>query len=164
VSSSIVIPSMDPRNERRTGSAEGLARRVAELERRVAKYERGVYVPAFWISGSGGFSTSNPPNSTSGNAFTVPMAGTYICRGEVTVWATASGMQYVDLFVDANIQTNCEKYGNDVGNHQVLHSRWFSYNFSTAGNHYLWHKQVGAVASDGNDRWSFMGFRIMAQP
>lgn len=37
----VLIPSMDPRNERRTGSPEGLARRVAELDRRMAKVSGG---------------------------------------------------------------------------------------------------------------------------
>lgn len=36
-----VIPSMDPRHERRVGNPEGLARRVGELERRVGRYTVG---------------------------------------------------------------------------------------------------------------------------
>jgi hypothetical protein len=161
----VIDPSTDARQERRTGSPEGLARRIAELERRVSRYESGLYVPFFNASGSGGFSTAAPPNSTSGNAFNIGVPGTYLISCDVTAWATAVGMIYVGLHIDGGGEsTNCEKYCNEANSHQVLHSRWFGYNFTTTGTHYLWHRQVGAIGSDGNDRWSMVGFRVGALP
>jgi hypothetical protein len=47
--SNVVMPGMDARQDRRTGSPEGLARRVAELERRLGRFEgRQAAQPISW--------------------------------------------------------------------------------------------------------------------
>jgi hypothetical protein len=88
--SHIVVPSMDPRNDRRTGTPEGLARRVAELERRLGAFEgRQRHGAPFSISPT--ISTSSPLIATS-DALIPDMAVTFTASGRrlfVSWYATA---------------------------------------------------------------------------
>lgn len=166
MSSSIVIPSMDPRNERRTGSPEGLARRVTELERRVSNLTgAGSYNPPIFIATTGPAASASPPNAFAGTAFTVPMSGRYAVLGTNTGYRTTAqgiGPMYAEWYVDAVLITSSEVYANAVEQHMVLMPR-MGLGVWTAGTHYLYQRAI-TCTTNGADPFGFYAFRIGALP
>lgn len=161
----VLIPSMDPRNERRTGTSEGLARRVAELERRIAQMESrpAPFLPYFAALSGGPFSVTFPPNSTTGVAFNVPIPGTYMMLFGGTAYATVVGSIVQEHYIDGVLVASPDIYANEAGSHKTLSMRVTTYNFTAAGTHYWWTRQAVGT-TDGQDRANFAYWRVAALP
>lgn len=158
--SAILMPGQDPRHERRVGNPEGLARRVAELERKLARFEAAPYVPNFRVSGSGPFNTA-VPGATTGTAVAITVPGVYaVYFGASGYQPTSAGMGYVDAYRNGSVFGNAELYFNQAGVHMELHARWH-YITLDAGTHYFAPRHV-VMISDTNDRFDFLGIRVSA--
>lgn len=158
---SVIPAASDARLERRTGSPEGLARRVAELEKQVAKFSQGAYIPSFSSGPNvGPMATTGPPNATTGTAIDIQIPGRYM----IVNWATAlktggGGVGGCGWYMDGTFIGNFEFYHNEINSHRALPPRSDILSLS-AGTHYHWVYTHAGMASDSNDRWGFFGWRV----
>jgi microcystin-dependent protein len=103
---------------------------------------------------TGAFPTVNPPNSTSGNLFTVPIAGNYILTISASAFMNSGTIINIRIWINgADTGRELRLYANETYSHKTLVPISFRYALN-AGNNYLYLRML-AGTSDGNDYASF---------
>ena len=103
---------------------------------------------------SGPFPTVVPANATTGNLFTVPIAGNYVINISASGINTSIAMINMQIWIN-NVNTNyvLRAWANEINSHKTLVPISFRYALN-AGNNYLYIRMISGT-SDGNDFASF---------
>lgn len=152
--------ALDPRLGRSINDQRGMARRISEMERRLARLENQVGPPGrrvFWTELNGPFNASSPP--TSRVTFDIVVPGVYLCGVQFTGSASTTGLTSKELWVDDVLLNATGQFINTVNAHHTIALEAGFAEF-TVGAHTLALRFVNSGAtSDGNDRASFYAWR-----
>lgn len=154
--------SFDPRLGRTLGDPRGMARRIQELERRMARLESTVGPPGrrvYWSELSGPWSSTSPPAGSSGITFDIAVPGVYLCFVQFTAYTTTAGLMTKELWIDDTLENSTGQYINTLSEHTTIAIEAGFREFDAA-SHTLKIRWAGTGAtSDTNDRASFYAVR-----
>ena len=103
---------------------------------------------------AGAFPTVVPANATTGNLFTVPIAGNYVLNISASAYRTIAGIIQIDIWMNGvNTTYSLKTYANEINSHKTLSPISFRYALN-AGNNYLYIRMISG-SSDANDFLSF---------
>ncbi len=103
---------------------------------------------------AGAYPTIVPANSTTGNLFTVPVAGNYVINICASSYRTTVGVIQIDVWINGvNTTYSLKTYANEINSHKTLSPISFRYALN-AGNNYLYLRMITGT-SDANDFASF---------
>jgi microcystin-dependent protein len=104
----------------------------------------------------GAFPTANPANATTGNVFSVPIAGTYIINSSIGAYKqTSPGIIQINIWINGiNTTYSLKLYANEINSHKALIPISFAYSLN-AGNNYLYFQMTAGATSDISDFASF---------
>jgi microcystin-dependent protein len=103
---------------------------------------------------TGTFPTVVPANATTGNLFTVPIAGNYVLNISASGINTSVAMINMQIWINGvNTNNLLRAWANEINSHKTLVPISFRYTLN-AGNNYLYLRMIAGI-SDGNDFASF---------
>lgn len=103
---------------------------------------------------SGTFPTVVPANATTGNLFTVPVAGNYVLNISASGINTSVAMINMQIWINGvNTLFVLKAWANEINSHKTLVPISFRYALNK-GNNYLYLRMISGT-SDGNDFASF---------
>ena len=113
------------------------------------------------VAGGGPWSSTAPPNGTTGIAFTVPQDGTYLCQLAASAYNTVGGnIDNFNWYIDGTLRGQRRHFVNPANTHLACVPQTVPI-FLAAGTHYLYLNLTGTgAASDTNDFLDFSWVRV----
>jgi microcystin-dependent protein len=105
---------------------------------------------------TGAFPTANPANATTGNLFTVPIAGSYVINVSASGYKiTSVGVIQINIWINGvNTTHSLKLQANELNSNKALVPISFRYTLN-AGNNYLYVQGTTGMLSSGTDYASF---------